>query len=157
MQHDHSRRLNVSTATQGHLQHLWHNSTQSSCQLPTQGDAAWGMLGGLKLGTWTLAAHSRNFRGSFAKFHWRFPGEAVCKHLHSQSEQLQVVASLSGLRLLRLLVYDSGDRNRRILYALSGLGTEILRLQSVTWGHFRPPALPEDCLVFLFFVSKENV
>ena len=111
-----------------------HNSTQSSCQLPTQGGAAWGVLGGPKLGTWTLAAHSRNFRGSFAKFHSCFPREAVkiCKHLHSPSEQLQVVASLSGLCLPRLLVCDSGDRNRRILYALPGLGTEMLRLQFVS-------------------------
>ena len=42
-----------------------------------QGDAAWGMLGGLKLGTWTLAAHLWSFRGSFAKCHWCFPGEAA--------------------------------------------------------------------------------
>ena len=119
--------------------------------------------GASKLGTWTLAAHSRNFRGSFAKFHWRFPGEAVCKHLHSPSEQLQVVASLSGLRLLRLLVYDSGDWNRRILYALPGLGTEILRLQFVSLWHMGtlPPTSSAGRLpsisILCQSLRKENV
>ena len=84
-------------------------------------------------------AGNLDFSGTFAKlsrktrnFTGAFPGSRnICKHLRSPSEQLQVVASLSGLRLLRLLVCDSGDRNRRILYALPGLGTDMLRLQFV--------------------------
>ena len=86
-------------------------------------------------------AGNLDFSGTFAKLSRIFrkislvlsPGSRnICKHLRSPSEQLQVVASLSGLRLLRLLVCDSGDRNRRILYALPGLGTEMLRLQFVS-------------------------
>ena len=86
-------------------------------------------------------AGNLDFSGTFAKLSRIFreislllsPGSRkICKHLHSPSEQLQVVASLSGLRLPRLLVCDSGDRNRRILYALPGLGTEMLRLQFVS-------------------------
>ena len=101
-------------------------------------------------------AGNLDFSGTFAKLSRIFREISLALSRGSMQTSAHV-ASLSGLRLLRLLVYDSGDRNRRILYALSGLGTEILRLQSVTWGHFRPPALPEDCLVFLFFVSKVNV
>ena len=87
-------------------------------------------------------AGNLDFSGTFVKLSRIFreislvisPGSRnICKHLHSPSEQLQVVvASRSGLCLLRLLVCDSGDRNRRILYALPGLGTEMLRLQIVS-------------------------
>ena len=55
----------------------------------------------------------------------------MSNHLHSPSEQLQVVASLSGLCLLRLLICDSGDRDRRILYAVPGLGTEMFFVSPV--------------------------
>ena len=86
-------------------------------------------------------AGNLDFSGTFAKLSRIIreislvlsPGRRnICKHLHSPSEQRQVVASLSGLRLPSLLVCDSGDRNRRILYALPGLGTERLRLQFVS-------------------------
>ena len=86
-------------------------------------------------------AGNLDFSGTFAKLSRIIreislvlsPGRRnICKHLHSPSEQRQVVASLSGLRLPSLLVCDSGDRNRRILYALPGLGAERLRLQFVS-------------------------
>ena len=86
-------------------------------------------------------AGNLDFSGTFAKLSRIIreislvlsPGRRnICKHLHSPSEQRQVIASLSGLRLPSLLVCDSGDRNRRILYALPGLGTERLRLQFVS-------------------------
>ena len=90
---------------------------------------------------WGPQAGNLDFSGTFAKPSRIFreislvlsPGRRnICKHLHSPSEQRQVVTSLSGLRLPSLLVCDSGDRNRRILYALPGLGTERLRLQFVS-------------------------
>ena len=99
-----------------------HNSTQSSCQLLYQHRV-------MQLGEcWGASSCEPRLSGTFAKLSRIFreislvlsPGSRNCKHLHSPSEQLQVVASLSGLRLPRLLVCDSGDRNRRVLYALPG-------------------------------------
>ena len=57
---------------------------------------------------------------------------------------------LSGLRL-------RGDRNRRILYALTHCeGWARKRFSGDMRGHFRAPALPEDCLVLLPRVSKKE-
>ena len=44
---------------------------------------------------------------------------------------LAVRAALAQIASL-LLVCDSGDRNRRVLYTLRGLGKEMLRLQLVS-------------------------
>ena len=92
-----------------------------------------GEFGGPEAGNLDISGTCAKLLRIFRKISLLSPGSRnICKHLRSPSEQLQVVASLSGLCQLMLLVCDSGDRNRRILYALPGLGTEMLRLQFVS-------------------------
>ena len=72
LQHVPSRKLRVSTTTQGHLQHLCDVSKSilspggGGALQPNPHASYCGMLGSLKLGTWTLAAQLRSFRGSFS-------------------------------------------------------------------------------------------
>ena len=96
-----------------------HSSTKCS---------AWGMLGS--------QAGNLDFSGTFAKLvrivrktsPMICPGRCnICKHPRSPSE-LQVVASLSGLCILRLLVCD----------ALRGLGKETPRLRACSNRTLKP-------------------
>ena len=99
-----------------------------------------------KLGTCWRHAGNLEFSGTFAKLSWIFKevllllalvSRNIRKHLCSPSEQVQVVATLSGQRLLRLLVLDRGERKRS---SLPGLGMDMLTLQFARlrqWGHAR--------------------
>ena len=152
------------------------------------------MSGGLKLGTLTLAAHSRNetFAGPSRNVTGDFPGRHnMCKHQHNPVE-LRVIASLSGLcKSDAVAACELTWGKQFCIYSLSGLCKDKLSCQVAClreWrqesenplctaragqgkveasgfsslvcdsgdmeGHFRPTALPEDCLVFLPFVGR---
>ena len=112
-------------------------------------------------------AKNLDFSGTFAKLSRNFTralprSRKIYKHLHSPSEQLQIVTSLSRLCIPKLLVYNNGNKNRRILYALPGLNTEILRLQFISLWHTKtlPPTSSTEGLPYVSilyqFGRKEN-